>query len=194
MNRRCFECGDLGFVVEKNKRRRCWRLNVDPSHAQPNEAAGILLRAVDHLINRGITIDHHCFEMAKLLTQYTSQRPFDKADLFTTHLTQSLRSFHHIIEDLRRVWLLPVGSRKEKPAGYWIITDADDFADWVKRAKSAPLTQLSTIHAVARRNFPVFAEQLELEFWQDMHGSDAVRQMMAEAAGEMPAIDERRWA
>ncbi|MGE3385075.1 MAG: hypothetical protein AB7L70_19285 [Pyrinomonadaceae bacterium] len=174
--RHCFECSDLGFTVEQNAKRLCWRRHFD-GHAAANDAAGILERAVDRLMVRKIQIDHHAFEIAKVLTRYTTDRPFDKGDLLTAHLSMSLRSFQHIIEDLRKVWLLPVGSRKEPPSGYWIITDQTDFAEWVTRAKSAPITQLSTIHAVARRNFPVFAEQLELEFWQDMHGSDTVRQM-----------------
>lgn len=171
---RCYECADLGFTLEQGSTRLCWR-RAAPGHNPPNEAARMLSRAVDHLAVRKIVVDHHSFEMAKVLCQYTGDRPFDKGDVLATHLAQSLRSFHHIIEDLRKVWLLPVGSRKEPPAGYWIITDQADFAAWVQRAKTAPVTQLSTIHAVARRNFPVFAQQLELDIWQEMHGSDSVR-------------------
>lgn len=175
-NSSCHECADLGFTIQQGLKRLCWR-RAAIDHLPPNEAARMLDRAVDHLHERKIVIDHHAFEMAKVLTRYASAQPFDKADILTTHLAQSLRSFHHIIEDLRKVWLLPVGSRKETPAGYWIITDQTDFSAWVQRAKSAPITQLATIHAVARRNFPLFAEQLELDFWQEMNGSDSVRQM-----------------
>ena len=71
-----------------------------------------------------------------------------------------------MIEDLRSEWLLPVGARKDDPSGYWIITDAADFAEWFTRSKSSPLTQLTTIHRVARRHFPTFAGQIELDFNQ----------------------------
>lgn len=175
-NARCFECSDIGFVVERNVKKLCWRRSY-PHHNTPNAAALMLERAVEHLMVRKLIVEPQHFEIAKLLARYTTAAPFTSARLLETHFVLPLRSFMGIIEDLRRVWLLPVGSRKSAPVGYWIITDQADFASWVERAKAAPITQLTTIHAVARRNFPVFAEQLELEFWQDMRGSDAVRQM-----------------
>ena len=176
INPRCFECSDLGFVIQQGCKRLCWRRAAE-GHAEPNAAARTLDRAIDHLAVRKIVIDQYSFEIAKILTQYTSDRPFDKGTILATHLAQSLRSFHYIIEDLRKIWLMPIGSRKHKPYGYWIITEPKDFAEWVEREKAAPITQLTWLSAVARRNFPVFAEQLELDFWQETHGSDPVRQL-----------------
>jgi hypothetical protein len=171
---RCHECADIGFTIQQGCKRLCWR-RAASDHNPPNEAARILDRSVDHLAVRKIVVDQYAFEVAKILTQHTSERPFEKGEILATHLAQSLRSFHQIIADLRRIWLLPVGSRKFKPHGYWIITDQADFAEWVERERTAPITQLTWISAVARRNFPVFAEQLDLDFWQEMHGSDSVR-------------------
>ncbi len=176
---RCFNCSDLGFVVENNARRFCWRFRGGVPHNAPSEAARMLERSVEHLIIRKLAIDPQHFEIAKLLARYTTGQPFDRAATLENHFALPLRHFQNLIEDLRRIWLLPVGSRKFKPVGYWIITDADDFSDWVTRCKAAPITQLSTIAAVARRNFPILADQLELEFWQDMKGTDGVRQLAA---------------
>lgn len=175
---KCFECADLGFVLTQNVKRSCWRRHA-VDHNPPNEAALMLDRALDHLAVRKIVPDHFAFEIAKILTHHTSERPFEKGEILTTHLAQTLRSFHNLIQELRQVWLLPVGSRKTKPYGYWIITDAAEFGEWLQREKSAPITQLAWISAVARRNFPLFAEQLELDIWQEMHGSDGVRQLAA---------------
>ena len=177
MRTRCFECSDLGFVIKGGIKEICWRVAAFDDHAAPNDAAKMTARAVDHLHERGIVVDHYAFEIAKVLALHTSDQPYHRGNILAMHLAQSLRSFMGLIEHLRKVWLLPVGSRKETPAGYWIITDQADFSAWVQRAKSAPITQLATIAAVARRNFPMFAEQLELDFWQEMHGSDGVRQM-----------------
>lgn len=176
MTYRCFECGDLGFIVEKNARRLCWRRNA-PGHSEPGAAARILERAVERLMVRQLVIDAQHFEIAKLLTRFTAEAPFDRARTLEHHFTMPLRTFHQVIEDLRRIWLLPVGSSKFKPHGYWICTTEEEFARWIDHCRAAPITQLSMISAVARHNFPIFAEQLELEFWQDIHGSDAVRQM-----------------
>lgn len=173
---RCFECGDLGFTLRNNALHGCWRFRARAPHNAPNAAAVLLARSVEWLMIRKLHIDTQHFEIAKLLTRYNTERPFDRAGSLENHFAMPLRSFMGIIEDLRKIWLLPVGSRKFVPAGYWIITDEADFKAWVDRCKAAPITQLSTIAAVARRNFPIFAEQLELDFWQEMHGSDSVRQ------------------
>ncbi len=67
-----------------------------------------------------------------------------------------------------------VGSRKQEPSGYWIITDLEDFKEWFDRVKAAPITQLTTIHRVAKANFPVFAEQIEMDFWTDEEAADVL--------------------
>lgn len=169
---RCHECGDIGFTVDGDASRWCWRAKATSAHNPPNAAARMLRRAVEHLMVRKLRIDAQHFSIASMLTRFTTDAPFDKARLLESHFTLPLRNFHYVIEDLRRIWLLPIGSRKFAPSGYWIITDEADFKSWVAIAKSAPVTQLSTIAAVAKRNFPIFAEQLELEFWNDMHGFD----------------------
>jgi hypothetical protein len=79
-----------------------------------------------------------------------------------------IRKLHSWIEELRKSWLLPIGGRKSGFSGYWIITDLEDFKEWIKAVMSAPITQLGTVHKLAKHNFPVFAEQMELDFWKDM--------------------------
>lgn len=176
---RCHSCGDLGFVIEKNTLKHCWREFSTPEHNAPNEAANMLQGAIERLALNNYHFDPLVFEVAKQLTYYTTTRPFDKERSLETHFTMPLRSFMGIIETLRRVWLLPVGSRKSAPTGYWIIVDIDDFKEWVTRFKSAPSTQLATAAELARRNFPILAKQLELEFWQDVHGTPSARNLAA---------------
>lgn len=169
---RCFHCGDLGFDVGADGTvSTCWRLRAGAAHNAPNAAAAMIERACRSLMIEKVAIDQHCFHVAKTLTQYAADRPCNRDWLIDAHFRHTpsrLRGLATVIERLRSVWLLPVGSRKDTPSGYWIITDADDFRAWVNRAKSAPVTQLTTIHRVAKRNFPVFADQLELDFWRDM--------------------------
>lgn len=160
---RCFECGDLGFRLADGMPHQCWRVRANAPHNDPNPAALMLRRAVDRLFKYGVPIDVQHFEIAKLLTRFSSERPFDKAKTLELHYPMPLRSFMGIVEDLRKVWLLPIGARKHPPSGYWIITDEDAFREYLETAKTAPITQLSTIYRVARANFPVLAGQLELE-------------------------------
>lgn len=170
--RSCFVCGDLGFeVTVDGDYKECWRKKMGAEHNQATPAGLVLSRSVADLVRRKVAIEPHLFYVARQLAAGTSEKPIERDRLIEGNFTFSkspLRLFHRSVETLRSVWLLPVGSRKESPDGYWIITDAEDFAAWVARARSAPITQLTTIHRVARRNFPLFAEQLELEFWRDL--------------------------
>jgi hypothetical protein len=170
---RCFDSGI--WLTPTNKVEVCPRVQLGETHAQPNEASLRLRKATNRLFFRQIWIHAQIFDLARILTNFDSNNPASRKDLMhvffaDTELSEAhrLRKFHGFIEELRKVWLLPIGSRKSEPSGYWIITDLDDFKTWFERVKSAPITQLSTIHKVAKFNFPIFAEQLELEFWNDV--------------------------
>lgn len=177
-NRTCYRCLNTGlFLSPDNKIETCPILeHARGTHNLPNNASIVLRRSVEILGGRRIWINPQSFDLARLLTNFDSTEPCPRHEIFETFYDSSamsyanqLRKFHALIEELRAVWLLPIGSRKIEPSGYWIITDLTDFKNWVDRVKCAPITQLSTIHKVARHNFPVFAEQMELDFWSDIN-------------------------
>lgn len=147
---------------------------IGAPHRPANPSAYLFVRAAMRLQSIPVEINPFAFALAQILTAFQSENPCKRLDLLEfffgdTNLTPNnrLRKFHEMIEQLRKIWLLPIGSRKDRPSGYWIITELEDFKIWFDRSKTAPITQLSTIHRVARHNFPVLAEQLELEFWTD---------------------------
>lgn len=121
-------------------------------------------------------IDFLAFDIARILTRFSSEKPCPRRRLeelfFELHGKENHgdteRKIKGYIETLRHDWLLPIGSRKSDPCGYWIITDLEDFKNWYSSVTQAPITLLSTIHKVAKHNFPVFAEQMELDFWTDL--------------------------
>lgn len=180
-NATCDRCLNTGiWLSPRHEVLVCPRIQMlDKNHAEPNEAALLLRRACNRLFSEKSWMSSQCFELARVLTNYDSKRPCQREwiyDIFfaDTNFTEAnkLRKFHALIEELRKVWLLPIGSRKSAPSGYWIISDLEDFKQWFAAVKTAPITQLSTIHKVAKHNFPVFAEQIELEFWNDIGGDD----------------------
>ncbi len=177
----CQRCFDTGiWLTPKNQVAVCPRVQMRERHNEPNNASLILRRATNRLFDKKLWINSQAFDLARVLTNYTSRKPCSRTSLFElffadTNFTEAnkLRKFHSMVEELRAIWLLPVGSRKCDPSGYWIITDLADFKAWIDRVKSAPITQLTTIHRVAKHNFPVFAEQLELEFYNDIKAEAA---------------------
>lgn len=172
----CSRCFDTGiWLTPLNSISVCPNLLLGNSHAGPHPAANMLRRATSRLSENGFYFHAQSFDVARILTLYSSAFPCSRTLLLETmfgetNMTEGhkLRKFHSIIEELRRVWLLPIGSRKNDPSGYWVITGLEDFKAWYKRTTAAPITQLSTIHKIAKHNFPVYAEQLELEFKTDL--------------------------
>lgn len=172
----CPRCLDSGvWLSPRNEVLICPKIQLGENHVEPNQASLILRKAANRLFQQKKFIHTFEFELARILTNFTSQNPCSRDLLFDfffadTNLDypQKLRRLHDLVESLRKVWLLPIGSRKAEPFGYWIITEISDYKEWLKAATSAPITQLTTIHRNARFNFPEFAEQLELEFWKDM--------------------------
>jgi hypothetical protein len=176
----CSICDDLGlWLTPKGDVQPCPVIARRDRHREPNAAASSVQRAINELKRGHVRIDSRLFEMVRMLTRFTSEKPCERHMIlvnFFDYLPMSpanqLRKFHAAIEELRRVWMLPIGSRKDSPAGYWIITDVEDFEQWINRSKSAPITQLTTIYRVAKRNFPIFAEQMELDFFNDVESND----------------------
>jgi hypothetical protein len=175
---RCIACHDLGLeYAEGGMARQCWRIKAGAAHNPQNAAAQMVERSLREMRIEKVAIDRHTFEVVRSLAEFTTENPAKRDELIGRHFTcwagsTAIRNLHNVIEILRKVWLLPVGSRKgnhdDSPAGYWIIVTAEDFADYFNQAKAAPITQLTTLHRVAKRNFPIFAEQFELEFYNDI--------------------------
>jgi len=179
-NAQCDRCMDTGiWLSPRHEVLVCPRVQMGETHVEPNAASLLLRRTCNRLFEQKAYINSQCFDLARVLTNYSSETPCQREWIYElffadTNFTEAnkLRKFHSLIEELQKVWLLPVGARKHDPHGYWIITDLADFKQWINHAKSAPITRLSTLHKVAKHNFPIFAEQMELEFWKDLGGDD----------------------
>lgn len=168
----CARCRDHGvWLTPQSRVELCPRIQCGDEHPELSAGARLIERAGRSLLFRKIDAGFLAFSLACDLARFTSGEPCSRQDLIDRHFAgfgaSSLRHFHYTIEELRSVWLLPVGSRKSTPHGYWMITSEADYKEWFDRTTQSPITQLSTLHRNAKANFPVFAEQIELEFWKD---------------------------
>lgn len=165
MSERYFGCGhclDTQLVLnEDGQARVCDRRG----HLPMSDSALAVWRAVRRMQGPR-QLNPVTVLVAQKLTLYTSSEPCPASAFGDL----SLRQVAHHIEDLRSVWHLPVGSRKDASPGYWIITDLEDCKEWLRRATAAPKTQLATIWKAARAAFPDLANQQEFEF---MNGIEA---------------------
>lgn len=167
----CGRCNDLGvWLTPRGILGECPSLQLGHADHPPLGIAGeMMLRSGRAMAQREYQITQtNDFRVARALTRFQSDRPCTRQQLIDRYFdwagSQKLRHLHACIERLRGEWLLPIGSRKSEPYGYWFITDEADFKRWVAAYKSAPIRQLSTAHAVAKAFFPEVAVQLAFEF------------------------------
>jgi hypothetical protein len=172
-NFQCQRCFDTGiWLTPKNDVETCpVKIMMPGLHLPATTAAGFVKRAADLIKNNQAWINFQEFDLARILSNYSSANPcarqilieffYDETNLTAEH---KLRKFHSLIECLRHRWLLPIGSRKTEPTGYWIISDVEDCKAWLRHATAAPKTQLATIWHVAKHNFPMLAGQAEFDF------------------------------
>lgn len=142
------------------------------SHDAPNAAALLLIIAVERQRSIGNHIDPQVFDLARILTHFDAENPCKREKLETLFFEKypdskpndAERKINKMNETLKKDWLLPVGSTKFQPAGHWIIVNSEELFEWRKRASSAPITQLATIHRVVKHNAPLFAGQTDFDF------------------------------
>jgi hypothetical protein len=147
-------------------------------------AVKALKRSIESQRTRGAAIDGILFATAQILLTHSREQPIKRTELEQ----QILRNFPDAtigknpertvqgwIETLRKEWVLPVGSSKSEPAGYFFMRDADDLEKWRREASSAPITALATIYRVVKNYLPLFAGQLEFadfdfssEIWNEV--------------------------
>lgn len=143
-----------------------------PPHLAMNDASLTLWRAVRRM-RPPYRLDPITIMVAQKLTLFSSTDPCPADFTDQTFIVLSPRQVASRIEELRAVWRVPVGSRKGKPAGYWIITDLEDCKEWLRTATAAPKTQLATIWKAARAAFPELANQQEFEFMTGIEAEPA---------------------
>lgn len=166
----CDRCFDSGvWLTPKRDVITCPQLVLGREHACSTTATDRFQKAAQRYLDRGNEIGNESFAVGAILCGFTTTDPCPRSLLLEflyggTNLNDAykLRKFHGIIELLRKHWLLPIGSRKHDPAGYWMIISIDDYKDWFGRVVAAPKTQLATVYRNARENFPEFANQQKL--------------------------------
>lgn len=176
-SRRCERCFDTGlWLTFAGDIAPCPESHWWAYHPTGNAASEMLKRCSSRLRDKPNAL---AFDLARVLTHFTSSSPcptYRLLDYFfgDTQLehTVRLRKLAQMIEELRRVWTLPVGSRKDAPYGYWIITDLDDCKAWLRAATAAPRTQLVNIWRSAKAAFPVLAGQQEFAFMETIQTED----------------------
>lgn len=158
---KCFECLDTNLEITLYGVQAC-QACVGARESR-SHAATMLARIAFRRVEKGQPLDPMLIQIARILTFFTSEQPLPGA-MIETHLRLDYRTAKKMIETLRREYLLPIGSRKGDPNGYWIMTTAAEFIEWDRQFRSQAISLFATSYRLMRANFPHLAGQTSLDF------------------------------
>lgn len=177
---RCDLCFAIGLRINPaGAVEQCPTLQMGFEHCDLLPAGKRIVRSVEMLRRQNKDVDPVLFDIARSLANYSAELPCSSRELIDRHFNyvtgdeNQRRLVSHTIKELHDVWFLPVASSKNKPSGYWIARDEQDFRRFVDRAMREPITRLTSLHRLAKANWPVYAEQMEIDFWKDMDHSSS---------------------
>jgi hypothetical protein len=156
----CDDCFDSTLLWTKQGPDVCLpclsRKDLPPSAARLTHVCFDRVKA-NHFLHK------QQFDLARLLCKATAKYPLGLNTL-CAHLQLSDRSVKGYIETLRSQWLLPIGSSKFPPSGYYWISSPDEFKQWLEAYLSQPKEEFRTAHRMLRANFPELAGQINFDF------------------------------
>jgi hypothetical protein len=114
-------------------------------------------------MKRGSDITPLHFHLARALTLFSGETPVLRESL-DKHFNLSERKTKDVLKFLRDNWLLPIGGRKQPPAGAWLIVTDAEFIEYERQARRTAISALATLYKIRRANFPRLAGQLALDF------------------------------
>jgi hypothetical protein len=177
----CDRCFNLGYRIHpQGGVEQCPVIQSSEPHPEISPAGKIIDRSIRLLIHRRLEVDQVHFDIARTLAAWSAEKPCTNDELVRRHFgyangasevnrqEAARRRVAKAVRFLREIWFLPVGSRKDKPSGYYICTTEPEFKEYFDRTRREPITELSMLHRMAAANWPVFAGQMEADFWTDM--------------------------
>jgi hypothetical protein len=166
---RCQYCWDTGLWMPAGRVSVCPDLTL-PSHVISSIRANIIAREATRVQDLCKHLNENEFDIARFLTHFEKDTPCPREKLdYLLHgkiTLQTARAVMKLIEILRSLWMLPVGSSRVPPAGYWIITESKEYERWFDHALQASRTQFAKFYRNARHNYPHFASQLSFNFFE----------------------------
>jgi hypothetical protein len=108
-------------------------------------------------------VDPQVLNVARILLHSSSKTPVSNYVL-KGYLRSSEREIKNFVRVLRREWLLPIGSSRKPPSGYFWIWTAAEFLDWARVYRSQAIDELANLYKLQRANFPELAGQESFDF------------------------------
>jgi AraC-like DNA-binding protein len=170
----CPDCQDTGWARHpKGGVIRCRRCQPLPENSHP-EASGFKsmkslasesLKEIGGMRYEGASGQLRTDEqkLLDLIRPHSYEHPIKIKDLMAA-TGYDERRIKDLCRTLRDYHLFPIGASRQEPAGIFWITTAEAFLKYFHTIRAQALSELSTLHRMARKHFPELAGQLKLEF------------------------------
>jgi hypothetical protein len=160
----CDRCLDTGIALDKAGHPiRC---DAHDDAFEFSEAAVRLSARLWLRLDQRKPVDARTVRIARLLTHATFDCPL-QGKVLRSYFDMNERDVKGIIEELRAEWVLPIGSRRMPPYGYYWITSPEEFKDWLRTMRGQAMSELSTSYRLYRACYPELAGQEALDFAED---------------------------
>lgn len=164
VNSACRKCLDTGVALDRAGHPiRC---DAHANAFEFSEAAVRLSVRLWLMVSQQKAVDARTVRIARLLAHATFDRPL-QGKLLRSHFDMTERDLKGVIETLRAEWVLPIGSRRVPPYGYYWIDSPEEFKDWLRTMRSQAMRELSTAYRLYRDVYPELAGQESLDFAAD---------------------------
>lgn len=155
----CRQCLDSGLQLLLAGVQRCAHCFAEDKRYP--DAAVRLATCVWEMQDQSRVIAADLFNLARILTRATSAYPIP-IDSLRAYCCCDARTIKERARTLRRDWLLPIGSSRQKPYGlYWCQTERD-YLDWERTYRGQAVDELVTLYRLRKRNYPELAGQESL--------------------------------
>lgn len=130
------------------------------------DASAKLIRAIYERVAANKLINKQQFDVARALVKSTVQIPVP-LNILMRHFDTTDRTIKGYIESLRTDWLLPIGSSKFPPSGYYWINSAEEFKAWLEAYLSQPKEEFRTAYRMLKANFSELTGQVNFNFGEE---------------------------
>jgi hypothetical protein len=155
----CQDCWDSTIIYTPHGLKKCAPcLTTKVSPRAERLAECVWLR-----VEKKKSVEPSVLNVARLLIHATVDTPVSNFTL-QGYLRSTEREIKAAVRELRREWLLPIGSSRKAPTGYFWIEAAADFIGWARVYRSQAIDELGTLYKLQRANFPELAGQGSFRF------------------------------
>ena len=163
----CSDCWDSTLVNTPYGLGKCVTC-LERTDRVITPAAKRLAEVAWRRVEKKQSVDPQVLSAARMVIHYSASAPLSGYTI-QGQLRATERDVKRFMRELRREWLLPIGSSRQPPFGYFWIISASEYLEWERVFRAQAIDELVTLFRLRRANFPELAGQGAFDFVESIH-------------------------